>query len=161
MLKLFLVLVIGIQLVSNMKKILLALAALIFSAAFSYSQPGPQSLCYTTNGTNCVPVSTSNPLPVGSSTSSSSYTDRSGAIVANGVAQTAMSANSSRKGFLIQNNTGYDLWFSVVGTATAASPSIKLISGGYFETPSSASPTGAVSVFSASGVGQSYTAWEW
>lgn len=64
-------LVIGIQLVSNMKKILLALAALFISASSLYAQPGPQSLCYTTNGTNCVPaVQASNSVSIASNTAS-------------------------------------------------------------------------------------------
>ena len=38
-----------------MKKLLISVLALFFSASLSYAQ-GPVNLCFTTNGTNCVPA---------------------------------------------------------------------------------------------------------
>lgn len=47
-----------------MKKLLLVVAALFFAATNSYAQ-GPSSLCFTTDGRNCVPaVAASNSVPV-------------------------------------------------------------------------------------------------
>lgn len=48
-----------------MKRLFLAVAALIFAATASYAQPAPTSLCFTTNGANCVPgIQASNSAPI-------------------------------------------------------------------------------------------------
>lgn len=48
-----------------MKRFLaLATLALLISVSSAYAQNSSNSICFTTNGTNCVPVSPTNPFPV-------------------------------------------------------------------------------------------------
>ena len=49
-----------------MKRYVIALAALLFSASISYAQ-GVTKLCITTTGSNCIQIDATNPLPVTSS----------------------------------------------------------------------------------------------
>lgn len=87
-------------------------------------------------------------------------TNRSGTITAGGVAQTLMAANAARGGFIIQNVSTGDLWFSSVGTAAASQPSIWLPAGSYYEPPETGVPITAISIFGAT-TGQAFTAREW
>lgn len=88
------------------------------------------------------------------------YTDRSGTVTSGGVAQTLMAANTSRKGFFIQNQSTYDLWISSLGTAAATQPSLWLPAGAYYEPPDIGVPTAAISIFGAT-TGQAFAAREW
>lgn len=88
-------------------------------------------------------------------------TNRSGTIAAGGTAQQLMPANTARRGFKLQNLSAGDLWIREDGSAaTAAAPSIKLVSGGYYEPPPSGVTDAAVSVIGAT-TGQAFSAWEW
>lgn len=87
-------------------------------------------------------------------------TNRSGTITTGGTAQQLMASNANRKGFSVQNLSAGDLWFNALGTAAATQPSMKLVSGAYFETPAGYGATGAVSIFGAT-TGQAFTAREW
>lgn len=88
------------------------------------------------------------------------YTDKSGTITSGGAAQTLMAANTSRKGFFIQNQSAGDLWISSVGTAAATQPSLWLPPGAYYEPPVTGVPTAAISIFGAT-AGQAFAAREW
>ena len=87
-------------------------------------------------------------------------TNRSGTIVAAGVAQQLAAANPARLGFSVQNLSAADLWVNSLGAATAAQPSIKIIPGAYFETPPGYGAVGAISIVGSS-AGQTFSAREW
>lgn len=76
-------------------------------------------------------------------------TDKSGTIAAGGTAQTAIASNASRRGYWIQNLSAGDLWISDVGPATAASPSLKIVAGGLYESMPGNCPTSAISIIGA------------
>ncbi len=76
-------------------------------------------------------------------------TDKSGTIAAGGTAQTAIALNANRRAFWIQNLSSGDLWISDVGTATAASPSLKIVAGGLYESMPGNCPTSAISIIGA------------
>lgn len=85
-------------------------------------------------------------------------TDKSSTIASGGVAQILAAANKGRSGLAIYNASAGDLWISFVGTAAAAPPSIKILSGAYYETPAPFNT--ACSIFGAT-TSQAFTAWEW
>lgn len=87
-------------------------------------------------------------------------TSISGSIATGGTAQNAASSNSTRKGYLLQNLSTGDLWFSTLATAVADQPSIKLPAGAYFESPLGAAGTGAISIIGAT-TGQKWAGREW
>ena len=87
-------------------------------------------------------------------------TNRSGTITTGGAAQQVAASNSSRIGFSLQNLSTGDLWFTTLGTAAAAQPSIKLASGAYFEAPAGYGGTGAISIYGDT-TGQAFAAREW
>jgi hypothetical protein len=87
------------------------------------------------------------------------YANRSGTITAGGTAQALAPAWSARKGCLVQNLSAGDLWISEVGTAAAASPSIKVPAGSQYICMSPASGQ-ALSIFGAT-TAQSFAAREW
>lgn len=76
-------------------------------------------------------------------------TDKSGTITTGGTAQTAIALNANRRAFWIQNLSSGDLWISDVGTATAASPSLKIVAGGLYESMPGNCPTSAISIIGA------------
>lgn len=76
-------------------------------------------------------------------------TDKSGTIAAGGTAQTAIALNANRRAFWIQNLSAGDLWISDVGPATAASPSLKIVAGGLYESMPGNCPTSAISIIGA------------
>ena len=86
--------------------------------------------------------------------------DKSGTITAGGSAQTAIASNSLRRGFIIQNNSSGNLWFSSMATAVQSQPSFLIQPGGYYETPVHAVPTATVSIIGPT-TGQAFTAREW
>ncbi len=88
------------------------------------------------------------------------YTNRSGTITAGGVAQVLMASNTSRGGFIVQNQSTGDLWISSLGTAAAVEPSIWLPPGSYYEPPSTGVPTAAISIYGGT-TGQAFAAREW
>ena len=98
--------------------------------------------------------------PLSVTAAGGTLTDRSGTITTGGTAQQLMAANASRKGFSVQNLSTGDLWVRELGTAAATQPSMKLVSGAYFETPAGYGATGAISIFGAT-TGQAFTAREW
>lgn len=88
-------------------------------------------------------------------------TNRSGTITTGGTAQTLMSANASRKGWIIQNVSSGDLWFNEIGgTAIADQPSFKLAAGAAYESVLGATVTTAISIIGAT-TGQAFVAREW
>lgn len=93
------------------------------------------------------------------SNESLSLTNRS--VAGAGAVATPAAANTSRKYLLIQapDTNSDDVWISLVGTATAASPSIQVKPGGGFEwTGLGRCPNGALSVLV--GSGDALTVWE-
>ena len=76
-------------------------------------------------------------------------TDKSGTIATGGTAQTAIALNANRRAFWIQNLSAGDLWISDVGPATAASPSLKIVAGGLYESMPGNCPTSAISIIGA------------
>lgn len=91
---------------------------------------------------------------------SSAMTDKSGTITSGGNAQTAIAANTARVGYSIQNTSTGELWFSGVGTAAVGGSSMRLLPGGYYESPANAKTTAAISIYGAT-TGQSFAAREW
>lgn len=118
--------------------------------------PPPVSI-YDEDG---VAFSDSNPLPILIGTNPVTYTNRSGTITTGGTAQVLMAANTSRKGFFIQNISTGDLWISDLGTAAASQPSVHLPASSYYEPPLNGVPTAAISIFGAT-TGQAFSAREW
>lgn len=70
-----------------MKKLIFGLLILGFIGSISYSQNSSNSICFTTNGRNCVPVSADNPFPTSATISAATITSESEA--------TATAANPS------------------------------------------------------------------
>lgn len=87
-------------------------------------------------------------------------TNRSGQIAAAGVAQQLAPANAARRGYWIYNVSANDLWVNDVGTATAASPSLRLRPDEMYESPPSAAGVGAISIIG-SVSGQTFIAREY
>ncbi len=92
-------------------------------------------------------------------TISNSKQDKSGVILSGGTAQVLSPANPARKVIQVFNVSNSDLWISQVGTASAGAGSIKIISGGYYVSPTNAVTFGAISIFGAS-TNQAFTAWQ-
>jgi hypothetical protein len=90
---------------------------------------------------------------------SAAIADRSSTIATGGSAQQLLAANAARTGYLIQNNSVGTLWLDIT-TAVQAPPSIKLISGAYFESPRGMQGTGAISIIGST-TGQAFTCKEW
>lgn len=91
------------------------------------------------NGTPITPLSST----------SGTLTNISGAITTGGTAQQIAAANANRKGYWIQNLSANDLWINTIGVATLASPSFKLVAGGYYESPIGGAGNGAISIIGA------------
>jgi hypothetical protein len=88
-------------------------------------------------------------------------TDLSGTIASGGVAQDLAAADSSRRGFWIQNQSAGDLWINEIGgTAQAGQPSFKVAAGDFYEMPITGISYGKISVFGATG-GQAFAARQW
>ena len=104
------------------------------------------------------PYGAANPQAV--SYPSVTYTSRSGTITLGGTAQTLMAANTSRRGFWLQNQSSGDLWISSVGTAAATQPSLWIPAGSYYEAPAHGVPTAAISIYGAT-TAQAFAAREW
>jgi hypothetical protein len=82
-------------------------------------------------------------------------------ITAGGTAQDLFAANTSRKGWWIQNISVGDLWIRDDGAAAAAdTPSFKLAAGGYFECPANGASGTKISIFGAT-TGQKFAARQW
>jgi hypothetical protein len=94
------------------------------------------------------------------SVANGSLASRSGTITTGGTAQVLAAANSSRRGFSLLNLSSGDIWINELGTAAASQPSIKIVSGAYFETPAGYGSVGVISVFGAT-TGQAFSAREW
>lgn len=88
------------------------------------------------------------------------HTDRSGAILNGGEAQTLMPVNPDRRGFWVQNLSAGALWLNTTGTASAGAGSMKLAAEAFYETPTGNAPVSAVSVFGAA-TAQAFSAKEW
>jgi hypothetical protein len=85
--------------------------------------------------------------------------DRSGRIIAGGVAQVLFDANPHRNGGWIQNHGLFDLWVNDLGVAASEPPSMKIPPGALFEFPEALSPD-AISIWGPS-TGQVWSAREW
>lgn len=107
-----------------------------------------------------VPVSLTTPLPTIATGAQVTYTDKSSTVTSGGAAQTLMAANTSRRGFWLQNQSSGDLWISSLGAAAATQPSMRVPPGVYYEPPPSGVPTAAISIFGAT-TGQAFAAREW
>lgn len=106
-------------------------------------------------------VDESNRLTVAAVAAKGALTNRSGTITAGGTAQAAVAANTSRNYLLIRNpiDATEALWINLTGTATAASPSLRLDAGDILTFEGSFVPTNAVSVIAAT-TGHAFTIWE-
>lgn len=91
---------------------------------------------------------------------STAPTNASGTITSGGTAQNAAAANATRRGFVLQNNSTGDLWFSTIATAVQSQPSFKLPPGAYYESPPFGGGVGAISIIGAT-TGQAFTGREW
>ena len=89
-------------------------------------------------------------------------TSRSGTVTTGGTAQQLMAANSSRKGWCLQNNnTTGNIWFDETGgTAVATQPSIKLYPGDFYESPAAGATPTAISIIGDT-TGMIFSAREW
>lgn len=115
-------------------------------------------LVHGADGVNSGDVSTANPLPV--SLPNPTLVSVSGTITTGNTAQNAAAANSSRRGFWIQNNSSGDLWISTIATAVLSQPSLKIASGALYESPLGGAGTGAISIIGAT-TGQAFSGREW
>lgn len=100
--------------------------------------------------TNPVPVRFSGATPISAS----------GTITTGGTAQNAAAANTSRRGFWIQNNSTGDLWISTIATAVQSQPSLKIPAGALYESPLGGAGTGAISIIGAT-TSQAFSGREW
>ena len=82
----------------------------------------------------------------------------SGTITTGGTAQTLSAVKTTPRRFAIQNLSAGDLWINTKATAVAGSPSLRISSGAYYESPYAT--TNAISIIGATG-GQAFTAEEW
>jgi len=105
-------------------------------------------------------VSGSNPLPI--ATFAASYTNRSGSIATGGVAQQLMAANASRRGWMVQNTSGQNLYVNETGVAAVqGTPSWTILPNSWFPaTYYNAAPSGAISIIGPT-TGQTFIAREW
>lgn len=110
-------------------------------------------------GSDGTAISATNPLPIGG-TAGASLSNKSGSITSGGTAQTLAAANSSRRGFWVQNQSSGDLWINTLATAVADQPSLRIPAGSLYESPTGASPVGAISIIGAT-TGQKFAAREW
>jgi len=114
---------------------------------------------YDANTGECTPVDASHPIPIAYSTAT--LTSRSGTITLGGTAQSFMAANTSRKGWFLENLSSGDLWVNRFGgTASADQPSLRIPPGFVYETPAGGSGGNALSIYGAT-TGQAFTAGEW
>ena len=90
----------------------------------------------------------------------STETNISGTITAGGIAQNAAAANTARIGFWIRNNSVASLWVSTLATAIQLQPSLEIKPGELYETPSTLSPKGAISIIGPI-TSQSWSGREW
>lgn len=74
--------------------------------------------------------------------------DRGLSVATAGTAQQLMAANTSRRGYSIQNQSSGSIYINETGTATADFHSLMIPAGGFYETPLSYVGTGAVSIIS-------------
>jgi len=87
--------------------------------------------------------------------------DHSGTIAAGGTAQTLMAADATRNGFSLENVSAGDLWINDVGgTAAASQPSIKIVSGAFYETAPGQPCQSAISIYGAT-TAQAFTSRSW
>lgn len=107
------------------------------------------------------PGNTANTTPWLVTLPAATLTDRSGTITSGGDAQQLAAANASRHGFMMQNTSIGELWINELGgTASAASPSIRISAGQLYESPLGATSVLAISIFGAT-TAQTFTAREW
>jgi hypothetical protein len=86
------------------------------------------------------------------------WENRSGTITEGGTAQVLAAANSTRKGFWVQNVSDTDIWINELGNASADQPSIYIPPGAMYEFP--VVPMSAISIFCAT-TGKAFSAREW
>jgi hypothetical protein len=79
----------------------------------------------------------------------STSADRGGTITAGGTAQQFMAANTSRRGYVIQNQSTGDLYVNCLATAAANQTSLKVPAGALYSTDPHHSGTGACSIYGA------------
>lgn len=88
-------------------------------------------------------------------------TDRSGTITTGGTDQLISAATPTRQGYQFQNNSTGDLWINDMGgTASASQPNLKIIAGGYYESPKASPCPYGIRVWGAT-TAQPYTCREW
>ena len=102
-------------------------------------------------------VSSSNPLPV--QNANAAPTDRSGSITSGGVAQVAMAALSTRKGYFFQNVSSEIMWGSWIGTAAPSMAGSFPIQPNGIIRSTQVCETTALSIYGAT-TGKVFTAWE-
>ena len=103
-------------------------------------------------------ISPSNPVPV--YFPPAAHTSKSGAITTGGVAQVLAAANTSRKGFCLQNLSAGNLYINVITTAAISNGSLLLTPGSYYESPFGGCSGAAISIIGPT-TGQSFFAEEW
>jgi hypothetical protein len=118
------------------------------------------AVSFGASGDVATAVDGAHPMPVGPRGVPVGYLDRSGAIAAGGAPQTIAAANPARQGFLVQNLSAADLWFSSLGAATAGSPALRIAPGQLYESPAHGVPSTAISILGAT-TGQAFAAREW
>jgi hypothetical protein len=94
-------------------------------------------------------------------TLSGALTNKSGTITLGGTAQVLMAANTSRKGWLVQNNSAGTLWINELGaTAVQNAPSLSIAAGALYTSPTPGASNAAISIIGAT-TGQAFSAREW
>lgn len=140
--------------------------AVLLCAATPVPQPGVPTPTGTLQGVAPFTWDGTTWLPSGAAGSSSAPanyqpTDKSGTITLGGVAQTQITANASRHGCIVQNQSSADLWLNDLGvTAAAIQPSIWLPAGAVWTCSTGGTSLLAISIYGAT-TGQSFAAREW
>lgn len=95
--------------------------------------------------------------PTGNAVSTSSI---SGTITAGGTAQQIAAANANRQGFMLQNQSSDDLYFTTLTTAVMGQPSFRIEPGQTYESAAHGVPAGAISIIGGT-TGQAFAGREW
>jgi hypothetical protein len=134
----------------------------IFPGALWFDSVGLQLYIGYNDGTSTQWVTANNQGLGGDFMFGITKTDRSGAITLGNQAQQLMAANTSRRGWSLQNKSTANLWFNDLGGSAdpAANSSTYLPPGAYYESESNGASVTSVSLIG-DATGAQYVCKEW
>lgn len=148
------------------------LAAALLPPAFAQAQPGISqkvAVCSWSYQNRCINVDANGAVPTtppaggaAVTPSTATATDKSGTITLGGTAQTAIAANTSRKGWCIQNpSNATEVLYVRVGATATTTTGVQLAAGQQACNPALVVETALVSVLAATTSHQWYgTEWQ-